>query len=268
MKNNKLDVLERTDSSSKPVIQKELSKIYKNSKRSINWICKTLTFPIDDYTPDKTVEQIQAYLEKQDKISRILYSEISNFLFNLSEEKRATFLGNLEKLLIYSMDKNITISSDALNVIVKIYDHSQLVNYQIENINSTFNNSISNAKIDLHKEIKGIEKEYISILGIFASIILAFVGGITFSSSVLQNIGTVSIYRLLLVTTILGFVLVNVIWLLLKFISMINDKDIKIFKIETFDKICLIFIGVLLLAWIFNINAIPSFLSKISPWCK
>ena len=76
---------------------------------------------------------------------------------------------------------------------IKIYDHFQLVLYQIENINNIFADGIEEAKTNLKQEVKGIEKEYISILGIFASIVLAFVGGI------MQNIGSSSIYRILLV---------------------------------------------------------------------
>ena len=40
------------------------------------------------------------------------------------------------------------------------------------------------------------QREYISILGIFAAVVLAFTGGIAFSTSVLKNINTVSVYRI------------------------------------------------------------------------
>lgn len=59
--------------------------------------------------------------------------------------------------------------------------------HQIENVNNIFANSIGEAKENLQKQIKGVEKEYITILGIFAAIVLAFVGGITFSNSVLAK---------------------------------------------------------------------------------
>ena len=71
----------------------------------------------------------------------------------------------------------------------------------------------------------GIEREYVTILGIFASIVLAFVGGITFTTSVLQNIDKVSVFRLILTVDVIGAVLVNVIYLLISFILKINDKD-------------------------------------------
>ena len=39
---------------------------------------------------------------------------------------------------------------------------------------------------------KDVQKEYIAILGIFAAVVLAFTGGIAFTTSVLQNIHMVS----------------------------------------------------------------------------
>lgn len=265
---DKLDMLIRTDGASEPDVKPENSKKYRFSKRTITCICRTLTFETNKYLPEKTVENIENYLKTKDKMTRILYSEISNFMFNLETRQRVVFLTNVEKLLIYSLDETVDITEDAAKIIVKIYDHIQLVNYQIENMNNIFVQRITDTKIDLHREIKGVEKEYISILGIFAAIVLAFVGGITFSSSVLQNIDSVSVYRLLLVVVILAFVLVNVIWLLVKFIAQINDKDIKIFKIGLFDTLCIVAVLIIVLAWILNAKSIAGFVSDYLPWCQ
>lgn len=278
--NEKLNALDRTDDgATSHVVKLDNSKKYNNSKRKINQICRNLTLDTKSFIPIKSVEQIAVYLRTKDKMTRILYSEISNYMFNMESEQRMVFLTNVESLLIFSLDvgnlsgvildKDLdTLVDDIAKIIVKIYDHTQLVNYQIENMNTIFAQSISDAKLDLHKEIKGIEKEYISILGIFAAIVLAFVGGITFSSSVLQNIGKVSIYRLLVVVVMLAFVIVNVIWLLIKFIAEINDKDIKLFKIGLFDTVCGILMIGIIVAWALNLEQVAQFISTYLPWCK
>lgn len=278
--NEKLNALDRTDDgATSHVVKLDNSKKYNNSKRKINQICRNLTLDTKSFIPIKSVEQIAVYLRTKDKMTRILYSEISNYMFNMESEQRMVFLTNVESLLIFSLDVgNLsgvildkdpdTLVDDIAKIIVKIYDHTQLVNYQIENMNTIFAQSISDAKLDLHKEIKGIEKEYISILGIFAAIVLAFVGGITFSSFVLQNIGKVSIYRLLVVVVMLAFVIVNVIWLLIKFIAEINDKDIKLFKIGLFDTVCGILMIGIIVAWALNLEQVAQFISTYLPWCK
>lgn len=74
---------------------------------------------------------------------------------------------------------------------------------------------------------RSMQSQYISILGIFAAIVLAFTGGMTFSGSVLSNLDQSTIYRIVLITLILGIVLFNVIWLLMDFIRVINKEKIR-----------------------------------------
>ena len=266
MPSDEFDVLLRTNDNTKVSLDK--SKIFINTKRIINSICKALILGTQVYDPQKTVDNIRAYISAQNKLDRILYSEISNFVFSLEMTERGVFATNIEKLLLYSLDENNSVGVDCRNIIIKIYDHSQLALHQIENANNIFSNSLEDAKMNLHKEIKGIEKEYISILGIFAAIVLAFVGGITFSTSVLQNISCSSVFRLLLVVDFLAFILVNVIYILVKFIFTINDKDAKLFNIKVIDFACLGIAVVIVIAWMLNVNQLPEFISKFLPWSK
>ncbi len=164
------------------------------------------------------------------------------------------------------MKENNNITEDSKKLIVKIYDHFQLALHQIENVNNIFANSIEEAKENLQKEIKSVEKEYISILGIFAAIVLAFVGGITFSTSVLQNISAVSVFRLLLVVDFLAFVLINVIYILVKFIYTINEKSVKLFNVKVLNIACLVIVLVIIVAWLFNVNQLPDFIAEFLPW--
>lgn len=220
------------------------------------------------YDPQKTVENIASYITSTNKLDRILYSEISNYVYSLEMSQRGVFATNLEKLLLYSLDDDNLVSEDCKKMIVKIYDHFQLALHQIENVNNIFADSIEEAKENLQKQIKGVEKEYISILGIFASIVLAFVGGITFSTSVLQNISAVSVFRLLLVVDFLAFVLINVIYILVKFIFTINEKNAKLFSVKAMNIACLIIAIIIVISWILNVNQIPNFISEFLPWSK
>lgn len=264
MANDNLDVLLRTTDNT--TISLEHSKKFINTKREINAICRELTLESQKYDPQETVENINAYITSSDKLERILYSEISNYVFSLEMAQRGVFATNLEKLLLYSLNENNNITEDSKKLIVKIYDHFQLALHQIENVNNIFANSIEEAKENLQKEIKSVEKEYISILGIFAAIVLAFVGGIIFSTSVLQNISAVSVFRLLLVVDFLAFVLINVIYILVKFIYTINEKSVKLFNVKVLNIACLVIVFVIIVAWLFNVNQLPDFIAEFLPW--
>lgn len=266
MADDNLDVLLRTTDNTKMSL--EQSKKFNNTKRKINGICKALSLETQKYDPQKTVENINSYIASPNKLDRILYSEISNYVFSLEMSERGIFATNLEKLLLYSLDDKNTVSDDSKKLIVKIYDHFQLALHQIENVNNIFANSIEEAKENLQKQIKGVEKEYISILGIFAAVVLAFVGGITFSTSVLQNISAVSVFRLLLVVDFLAFVLINVIYILVKFIFTINEKNAKLFNIKTLNITCLIIAVIIVISWVLNANQISDFISQFLPWSK
>lgn len=183
MNDDNLDLLFRTTDNT--IMTLEQSKKFTNTKRQINGICRALTLETQKYDPKKTVRNIESYILLSNKLDRILYSEISNYAYALEMSERGIFATNLEKLLLYSLDDKNDVNDDCKKMIVKIYDHFQLALHQIENVNNIFANSIEEAKENLQKQIKGVEKEYISILGIFAAIVLAFVGGITFSTSVL-----------------------------------------------------------------------------------
>ncbi len=266
MPDDNLNILFRTTDNK--TMSLEQSKKFTNAKRKMKEICSALSVDTKEYNSQETIENINEYITSIDKLDRILYSEISNHIYSLDVTQRGMFATNVEKLLLYSIDDKNSVSEDCKKIIVKIYDHFQLALYQIENIKNIFTDSIEEAKENLQKQVKDIEKEYISILGIFASIVLAFVGGITFSTSVLQNISSVSVFRLLLIVDFLAFILINVIYILVKFIFTINEKDAKLFNIKTLNIACLVIAVIIVTSWVFNVNQIPDFISVFLPWTK
>ena len=116
--------------------------------------------------------------------------------------------------------------------------------------------------------MRGVQKEYITILGIFSSVVLAFVGGITFSSSVLQNIDAVSIYRLLMIIDLLAMVLINSIYILIKFIMHINNKGEPLFGIKKVNIAMGIIAFVIIIAWFVDVKSLSEFIGGFLPWIK
>lgn len=102
----------------------------------------------------------------------------------------------------------------------------------------------------VQKKIDGQQKEYIAILGIFSAVVLTFIGGIAFSTSVLENIAQASVYRILIVTLMIGVVLVNSFLGMFYYVNALIDKDKKIkpFWISNIVLVLLI-IGVVV-AWL------------------
>lgn len=113
MADDNLDVLLRTTDNT--TMSLEQSRKFNNTKRKINGICKALTLETQKYDPQKTVENINLYIASPNKLDRILYSEISSYVFSLEMAERGVFATNLEKLLLYSLDEKNNVADDSKN---------------------------------------------------------------------------------------------------------------------------------------------------------
>ena len=142
---------------------------------------------------DISKEIVKLYDHTNLDIARINYTK------TMTNETMSELAKN--RLLVTNLENNVRESEDSLK---------ELSNQAIEDLKQL------SRKVQDRQE--DMQKEYITILGIFAAIVLAFTGGIVFSSSVLENIDKSSIYRITLIAFIIGLVFFDLIWLLIDFI--------------------------------------------------
>lgn len=163
----------------------------------------------------------------------------------------------------------------------KLYDHVSLdiarINYsdgadrkveqtasiaQIKSQVAQVQSKIELAKQDLdsqvdtvRKAVQEAQKEYITILGIFASIVLAFTAGIAFSTSVLENMHQVSVYRVVLVVLLIGLVLTNILYGLFYYIGkLVRPQGEKVIKpLWITNAILIILLLATCGAWLFGV---------------
>lgn len=86
---DKLSNLDRNSNVEKSSIN-ELEK-FEHSKILMSDICESLTFKIDKYEPVNTIKNIKFYIESPRGLGIILYSEISNYIYDLIDDKRGDF---------------------------------------------------------------------------------------------------------------------------------------------------------------------------------
>ncbi len=170
---------------------------------------------------DISKEIVKLYDHTNLDIARINYTK------TMTNETMSELAKN--RLLVTNLENNVRESEDSLK---------ELSNQTIEDLKQL------SRKVQDRQE--DMQKEYITILGIFAAIVLAFTGGIVFSSSVLENIDKSSIYRITLIAFIIGLVFFDLIWLLIDFIRDINGKVIR-------KKWILIFVNLILIGGIVGV---------------
>lgn len=133
---------------------------------------------------------------------------------------------------------------------------------EIQAINKDF--EVTEKKLsDVEARLENSQKEYISILGIFAAVVLAFTGGIAFSTSVLNNIAQASIYRTVGISLIIGLVLVNVLFGLFYYINaLINKGKNNFYPLIISNAIFVVLLVLTIIAW--NLGFVESRNDRIS----
>ncbi len=190
-------------------------------------------------------------MEDGQKHFRHYYSDIFSVLLMVEDNSQADIdtLGQNIAYLAQNYDSKVSSAQNNIDVsdeLQKLYDHVSLdiarINYskrgddrlaQEETIIAlTEQANETKAKYEIltselsktQDTLNNSQKEYIAILGIFASIVLAFVGGLTFSTSVLNNIQSTNIYKLVLVALVIGFVFITVIYYLFHYTGVLTGK--------------------------------------------
>lgn len=189
------------------------------------------------------------------------YADVCNIIFSEMDQSN----GELDDGVPYSVNclaENIRIIHEHMVVngqnaqarsVLKLADHIDLEKTRLGHyINQQqamreFQKAVAEAKrerIEAEREFtERLEKtrmEYIAVLGVFAAVVLAFNGGVGFSTSTLSALGIDSgIRALVFQTALVGFVLINTICILLVFIWKMSFSLRKI-KLGRWPRNCLV----------------------------
>lgn len=158
----------------------------------------------------------------KDKDANLKYESINEKINKTKNE-----LSDAKKQ-IDSLNEVIESSKSELD---KVIVNTNDLKKDIESSKSELNKVINNTN-DLKKVIESSKSEHITILSIFAAIVLASLGGLSFLSSVLKGINEASIFRLVMISSICGFVLFNTLFMLLYMTSRIIGRSIYTFCSE------------------------------------
>lgn len=147
--------------------------------------------------------------------------------FEAEDKDNCQFVGLYKPLMKLADHINLEIGRYSQN---HIYENKII---DLEKRSKTVQDQLDKSKDALEKtneKLQSAQKEYIAILGIFSAVVLAFTAGIAFSTSVLENFHKASIYRTLFICLIIAFGLINVLYMLFRFIErIVHGKSDKCF---------------------------------------
>lgn len=196
----------------------------------IDKLCSKLNGRSEYFDKENVYKFLNSSLPKEKKW-HLPYSRITNFfMFQLGNDlKISTFMMNLNNLYNYAI-KLENLNQDTVNFIKKVSDHCDLVTYQMQHIKTKIDYSLLETKRDINQTINeksmNLQKDSITILGIFSAIVIAFSGSISILGNAFANITSSNLRSVLLVLFVAGLIFGDCLYILLSLICKLTDKDL------------------------------------------
>lgn len=231
---------------------------------------------------------VELYDEADEKF-RHMYSDVCAILFGFLVDNgklddgvppQAVKLANNVALLLEEI-KRRNPDSRAVGCVLKLSDHIELENKRMrymtlqnraqqksaKSLRKKFETSLASevdkasksfderVKAQIEETQQKLQRNYISILGIFAAIVVAFMSGTAFSSSVLENIDKASIYRISFVVLIVAFFMFNLVCALFMFLNKVSEikNRAMVWLLVVADVVFVVLITLVVLARAFDV---------------
>lgn len=179
------------------------------------------------------------------------YYEISSYLDNLNPDERDSLEGNIEQILLFSSSQDT--HSNTTKSLAKLLDHVSLERLRMARIekikyvgnkisqqmNQTKDEITAKRKEmeEIDQKINSIHSETISILGIFAGLVIGFATSFQLLSNSLSNLNDVLISKLLIFVSVVGIILFNCLFFLMFAVARVSGRSLAMkCKRENCDK--------------------------------
>lgn len=167
----------------------------------------------------KLIDHIQLEILRLRYINQLVSESVRNEFVVLNNEQ----IGDLQQLQNSTRSALASLESKSEEItasIVATQETQTAIQSSVDNLTQTAE--------DAKKKVQNAQNEIIAILGIFSSVVLAFVGGLTFSTSVLQNISNASIYKIIFISCGIALIMINIIYMLIRFVMEVKDAEIAL----------------------------------------
>lgn len=99
---------------------------------------------------------------------------------------------------------------------------------------------------NLQTKTDGIQKQFVAVLGIFASIIMVFSGGLSFTNATLSAVAYANIFKLIAISLTVGLVLIDVCYGLFYYLDYFLNSNDRSGKFKPLWKINVILLAAIL----------------------
>lgn len=204
----------------------------------IKAICKELVVSSDCFSAEKTYTSVETFVLTH---KRWLYSIVSSFLFDCSEQDVSTFISNLDGLRDYAYLQvaNCSLDDEAqidqckkyATAIDKLWDHSNLAqtqNQALHDSDETFKARFDKNLIPFKSEFTHeMNMQFISLIAIFTALSFLVFGGISSLDNVFADVGHVPVLDLIIVGSIWSLCITNLVFVFIFLVAKMTKLNIK-----------------------------------------
>lgn len=183
-------------------------------------------------------DALKKYIVERD--DRIYYSAISNYVFQMNEERFPDFLSNMDKVVGYA-EKNLhrseeQVDKDTYRTIIKFYDHINLAHQQQVTFSNKKEDLREDVKNEVHKTLdpkiseitKDMTSQLVGLISIFTALSFIVFGGISSLENMVTSLeGTLDKYDSVLPILILAmawaFCMMNLLFGFMYFVIRITN---------------------------------------------
>lgn len=183
---------------------------------------------------------VKAYKEKNNKNDiPIVLDNAFKYIDEISEHYRIfeNFLFiRSQKIIDTTLEQTTSIAKQKADEAVKMQISSTIV----ETAKNEVSKVVENKMIEI---TKSTSETSVTILGIFATIVLTVVAGLIYSSSVLSSVASSDFYRLISIASLVGLVCFNLLSSMYVFVERIKNSGKK----TTYFNFFVVFVNIILL---------------------
>lgn len=132
----------------------------------------------------------------------------------------------------YGLYQPLTKLSDHVNLEIGRFSYYSISEQKVQDLekkNRTLQIELKQATADLEaaqKKVVSVQTELISVLSIFAAIVLSLSGSISFVGNTLSGVADSPFFKIVFMSLLCGFVVFNLIFVMLYIVSKLTDRNI------------------------------------------
>lgn len=208
---------------------------------SIMDLCDSLSVDTKRFKESDFLNNLRAYIGKY---GRLLYSDISDYIFSIEEVRLSSFEVNLKKVVDFvyqgpikqeqsnsKNNKKCAKDDEIKKTVIKLWDHVNLAKRQLVQLKQSdgeftnkFNGNISSFKEEMTKEMNA---QLISLVGLFTAMSFLVFGGINSLDNIFSGAKDIDIIKIMIIGTIWGLCIQNLVFVFMFFISKLTKTSIK-----------------------------------------